>query len=163
MESKTIKAVQMEPITITLAILLTGCATSSFVYDPKNVKAALEKNIKGEYEQVFKAAQISLADYPIEVSDMESGYLQTAYIRNEQLWQPPHLEGGQKGGYRYQLHIQILRVRRKGMTKVIITKNKQYKKDFFSTYKPVKTDGLEEIALLYRIQRELWFQQEVIQ
>jgi len=37
-------------------------------------------------------------------------------------------------------------------------KDMEHKKNFFTEYQKIKTDGLEEIALLYRIQRELIFQ-----
>lgn len=141
------------------SLFMVGCASSSItIYDPQQVRPHLEKNIPGEYEQVFKAAQMSLADYPIEVNDMEAGFLQTTFIKNEQAWSPPHLGRKLPGGFRYTLSIQVLRLKNEKMSKIIITKSMQHKKNFFAKYRPVKTDGLEEIALLYRIQRELWLQ-----
>ena len=150
-------------ITLTGILLLTiGCASSEItIYNPRQVVPSLQKSIPGTYEQVFKATQISLADYPIEINDMEAGFLQTTFIRNEQVWIPPHFKGKSSAGYRYTISIQLLRLRNKNRTQVIITKNIEFKSDFFANYKPIKTDGLEEIALLYRIQRELWLQNKL--
>ena len=37
----------------------------------------------------------------------------------------------------------------------------EYKRSFFEEYQKVKTKGLEEIALFYRIQRELLFHRKL--
>ena len=143
---------------------LIGCSSSSsrFIqYNPKRVPSFLEKTLQGDYTQVFKSAQISLANYPIAVSDMESGILKTKFVQNEQMWQAPHQKTPQLSGYRYTLTIQILKVKDSKSVQVTITKDIEHKKDFISEYKKIKTDGLEEITLFYRIQRELLFRQRL--
>ena len=79
---------------ILLVTYLAGCTSyhSQGVYDAQGVSPFLQKTIKGKYEQIFHAAQLSLAGYPIAISDMEAGVLKTGIIRNEQMWLPPFLK-----------------------------------------------------------------------
>ena len=127
----------------------------------KEFSPFLQKTIKGKYEQIFHAAQLSLAGYPIAISDMEAGVLKTGIIRNEQMWLPPFLNKRILFGHRYTVSIQLLKVKGKDIVQVTIVKDMEYKRSFFEEYQKVKTKGLEEIALFYRIQRELLFHRKL--
>ena len=147
------------PTFLLILMCLAGCASHPRItYNPEKIPSFLEKTIKGKYEYVFNAAQISLSGYPIAVSDMEAGILKTDIIKGEQMWHPPHLDKREFFGHRYTISIQLLKIKDKEAVQVTIIKDIEHKKNFFAEYQKVKTDGLEEIALLYRIQRELIFQ-----
>jgi hypothetical protein len=45
--------------------------------------------------------------------------------------------------------------------KVTLTKKIEVKRDFFSEPKPLETDGLEEMVLFYRIERELIIEEAI--
>ena len=147
-----------------MACSLMACSSNpSYIasYNPKKVPDFLERTIPGDYVQVFKAAQIALNNYPIAISDMESGILKTNYIQNEQIWQPPY--HNQLSEYRYTLSISILRVKNKKAIQITIVKDMEHKRNFISEYKKIKTDGLEELTILYRINREILFQRRLEQ
>ena len=148
---------------ILLAIYLVGCTSpdSQGVYSANQAPSFLQRVIKGKYEHVFNAAQLSLANYPIAVSDMEAGILKTGIIKNEQMWQPPLLDKRTLFGHRYKINIQLLKVKDRKAVQVTIIKDIEHKKNFFTEYQKVKTDGLEEVALFYRIRRELSLQKKI--
>ena len=149
----------MKNLVLLVLMCLIGCASHPRIaYNPKKVPSFLEKTIEGKYEYVFNAAQISLSNYPVAVSDMDTGILKTDFIKGEQMWHPPHLDKKDFFGHRYTINIQLLKIQNKEAVQVTITKDIEHKRNFFAEYQKVKTDGLEEIALLYRIQRELIFQ-----
>ncbi len=147
---------------ILLTVYLAGCTShhSQRVYDAEKA-SFLQRAIKGKYEQVFHAAQLSLANYPIAVSDMEAGILRTGIIKNEQMWLPPFLNKQALFGHRYTVSIQLLKIKGKEAVQVTIVKDMEHKRSFFEEYQKVKTDGLEEIALFYRMRRELLLQKKI--
>ena len=148
---------------ILLAIYLAGCTSyhSQGVYDAERASPFLQRVVKGKYEQVFHAAQLSLSNYSIAVSDMNAGILRTGIIRNDQMWLPPFLNKRMLFGHRYTINIQLLKIKDREAVQVTIVKNIEHKRNFLEEYQKVKTDGLEEIALFYRIRRELLFQRKI--
>ena len=147
---------------VILVIFLIGCTNSSQkIYDVNKAPSFLERIVKGKYEDVFSAAQISLANYPIAVNDMEAGILKTGVIKNEQMWHPPFLDKRTLFGHRYTVSIQLLKIQGKEAVQVTIIKQIEHKKNFFEEYQKVKTNGLEEMALFYRIRRELLLQKKL--
>ena len=145
---------------VVLVIFLMGCASST-PYNVNKAPSFLERVVKGKYEDVFQAAQVSLANYPIAVNDIEAGILKTGIITNEQMWHPPFLDKRTLFGHRYTISIQILRVKGREAVQVTIIKRMEHRKNFFEGYQEVKTNGLEEIALFYRIRRELLIQKNL--
>ena len=146
-----------------LSTCLMGCAShrSQKASDINKAPPFLERTIRGKYEQVFNAAQISLANYPIAVSDIEAGILKTGVIKNEQMWHPPFLDQRTRFGHRYTINIQVLKIKGKQeAVQLTIVKQMEHKRNFLEEYQKVKTNGLEEIALFYRIRRELLFQKK---
>jgi hypothetical protein len=110
------------------------------------------------FENVWRAGQLAVARYPIKVNDMDSGVLETDNIKGDLAWNSPHLKRPPAGGRRYKLNIRILKGKVGGNapgTKVIVSKRIDIQRDFFSPSESKPSDGLEEISILYRMQREL--------
>ena len=100
---------------------------------------------------------MALQKYPIQVSDMDKGILETNVIKGHHIWRPPHDMRRWGSGLRCKLKVQIIKGEINGRTaiKVSIHKELTLKRDFFSDVESIPSDGLEEASILYRIDREL--------
>lgn len=137
---------------------LVGC--SSALIEPERIEikdpGPKSKVIKGEFLDVWKATLITLGKYPLKAYDEETGVIETDFIKGKEAWIAPHKKQYVPGGYRYRLQVRVFKGRKgSGLTKVVIRKHQEDQKDFFSNPKKIETDGLEELALLYRIEREV--------
>ncbi len=135
-------------------IILTACVSNS-TYE-SNVDYT--KTFKVPYTDVWRAIQQTLLNYPMNINNMETGHIRTLYITGKQRYQPPHQEKNTPlpPGYQYRLDVHLLKGKKK--TRVIVSKTARLQKDFFSDPKEMNSDGFEEKALLYRIQRELFIE-----
>ena len=125
------------------------------ISDPKKESNVdYSRTFKAPYADVWRAIQQTLLNYPMNVNNMEIGHLQTLYITGQQRYQPPHKKRKDlPNGYQYRLDIHLIKGKKK--TKVIVSKKARLQKDFFSKPKELGSDGFEEKAFLYRVQREL--------
>ncbi|MFN7825419.1 MAG: hypothetical protein ACK5P6_08665 [Pseudobdellovibrionaceae bacterium] len=108
------------------------------------------------YDSVWRAAQLALK-YPIAVNNMDNGILETDYIKALDGFTPPHLEKKPSDGVRYKITLTLAKgkVDNQESARVSITKTIEKKRDFFSEPESLESDGLEERAIFYRIEREL--------
>ena len=136
-----------------IALLTTHCASSQ----NRESTADYTKIFRISYERVWRATQQTMLNYPMNVNNMETGHLQTLYITGKHRYKAPHKkEKILPSGYQYRLDIQLLKGRKR--TKIIISKQVRMQKNFFSDPEERQSDGFEEKALLYRIQRELFIE-----
>jgi len=145
---------------ILLLLPLAACTSTEIrEYDPKITGGPKKRVFHENFDDIWQATQIALSHYPISVNDIEAGILETDFIRGENSWKSPHLMRRTPGGQRYKISVRILKGKSKTPGKkavqVTILKRTELQKDFFSPYESINSDGLEEIALLYRIEREL--------
>ena len=135
---------------IILTVLMVGCISNP----KKNLNVDYTKTFKASYTDVWRAIQQTLLNYPMNINNMEIGHLQTLYITGQQRYKPPHKKKKTlPTGYQYRLDIHLVKGKKK--TKVIVSKKVRLQKDFFSKPKELSSDGFEEKAFLYRVQREL--------
>ncbi len=141
-----------------LPLFLGGCATTStaneFHYGPRTII------IKASYDEVWQAVQQAMANYPIEINNVDEGLITTDSIRNGQVWSAPFNEHYKYPNFTYRLKVIVLRGGIKGhpACKVFITKYIDVQKDFFSGVEHMPSDGLEEGSILYRIERNIQIQ-----
>ncbi len=143
------------PLIAALFFTLWGCSLSSTKKTPQRKQHTIYLNSK--FEHVWRAAQISLSKYPLATNNLDKGLLKTQMISSYDIWKPAHVSVNNYGGKSYTIKIKILRGRYNGkkITKVIVKKSLQRRKDFFSGEESLMSDGLEEQKILYRIKREL--------
>ncbi len=108
-------------------------------------------------EKAWRAAQLALAEYPIRVNNQDSGIIETEPIRSDQGFRVPGRERqGAPSGRKYRIQVRIYRDHgTDDATRVVVRKTIETQKDFFSAAEKVASDGLEELAIMYRIEREL--------
>jgi hypothetical protein len=137
-------------------LVLAGCAS---IDSPRTFKIPLpvEKTFNATYEEVWSATQKALAAYPIQNNNIDLGVIETATIKGNQTWTSAHKEDDLPAGLRYRIHVNVVKgsVEKKRVTKVILDKRTELVRDFFSDAETLKSDGLEEMSIMYRIQREI--------
>jgi hypothetical protein len=132
-----------------------GCVESRPIDDPPLTEPET-RVYYDSYDEVWRAVQLALKKYPVHLNNIESGILETDYIKGDKLFAEP-VEGRTKQGMRYKLTIRAVkgRIEDKSAIKIICTKTSEVQRDFFTGFQPITTDGLEEKAILYRIGRYL--------
>lgn len=157
---------EMRSILISFLILftagLTGCATPGEKEEDYTQEAGGGPRTRlfyDDYEKVWKAAQISIAQYPLKAYDIDSGTIETEYIGSDNAWLPPHLQNIPTG-VRYKINVRVLKEKKGALDaiRVVVLKQVEKKTDFFSNFERLVSDGLEEVSILYRIERELSFE-----
>lgn len=136
-------------------LALSGCALTSSKHEVNT--GPYVKIFKGQYDDIWRAAQKVLIDYPIRVNNSETGILQTDSIKGSKAFVPPHSDENYSSGYRYRLLVRMARGSNKKdpAVKVTVSKDIEIQRDFFAKPEPINSDGLEEKVILYRMEREI--------
>ncbi len=138
---------------------LSGCSSASVEPEHIDIKdpGPKTKTFSTSFLNTWKACLIVLGKYPLKSYDEESGVIETDFIRGEDVWVAPHRKKYIQGGFKYKLNLRVIKGKQgaKPVTKVIVLKQPELQKDFFADSEKIQTDGLEELSLLYRIEREL--------
>ncbi len=123
----------------------------------RTVSGPQSKNIQASYDTIWKASLQTMGKYPLKTYDQEIGVIETDYIRGDNVWIPPYKKKYIPGGYRYKLNLKLIKVksRTENYVRVVVLKQPEIQRDFFSTPEKIQTDGLEELSILYRIEREV--------
>jgi hypothetical protein len=109
------------------------------------------------YEDVERAVKQAMTQYPQKIDNPDAGIYETDWIKGDARFNPPHQAPSYPDGFRYRLLVRIVKGKSeaKPAIKVIISKTGELQRDFFAAPEPIPSDGLEEMVVLYRIQREL--------
>ncbi len=146
-------------------MVFSGCAVLGIEWEEAKDAGPQEQIFEFDYDKVWRAAQLALARYPIKINNMDSGHLETDYIKRDRIWYPPYARRKPANGERHQITVRMVRgvsETNKEAVKVIVSKRIDILPDFFSEPKPLKTDGMEEKTILYRIDRELKVERALI-
>ncbi len=133
-----------------ISLLFSACSTPP----QTSLETEYSRVYDAPFELVWRATQQALLNYPMNINNMDAGYLQTLYITGKHRYKAPHKENELlPSGFQYRLNINI----QKGdeRTKVIVAKESRLQVDFFSEPRELTTDGFEEKVILYRIKREI--------
>lgn len=109
------------------------------------------------YEEVERAMKHALVRYPPKIDNPDAGVYETDWVKGSLRFKPAHKDEKFADGYRYRLLVRLVRGKSetKPAIKVIVSKVSTLQRDFFAEEETLNSDGLEEMLLLYRIQREL--------
>jgi hypothetical protein len=108
------------------------------------------------FDNVWRAAQVALK-YPISINNMDNGVLETDFIKADDGFMPPTGNKAISSGVRYKIAMILTKGKIEGRegVRVSIKKVIEKKRDFFAEPESLTSDGLEEMVLFYRIDREL--------
>ena len=146
-------------------IMVSALGCNSATVEPERIDiknpGPKTQSYSASYNSVWKSCLIVLGKYPLKSYDEEAGVIETDFIKGEDVFIAPHRKKYVVGGFRYKLNLRIIkgRANNKSVTKVIILKTPELQKDFFSDSEKLQSDGLEEMSILYRVERELALEQ----
>lgn len=141
---------------IPIFVLTSGCALFEERSRPVMVYGPREQLYVAGFEEVWRAVNLVLQPYPLRVSNMDQGMIETDLIRGDRIWIPPY-SSDVKSGAGYHLVVRVVKgkMSKREATKVVLLKEAHVQTDFFSDPKQIPSDGLEEKTILYRIGREI--------
>ncbi|MBC7743367.1 MAG: hypothetical protein H7061_14310 [Bdellovibrionaceae bacterium] len=142
-----------------LIFFSVGC--SLFEKQPESVdriiqKASQQRIFYASNDLVWKAAH-TVIKYTIASENQDFGIIETDYIKAVDGWLPPDQTKPEYKSARYKLIFNFAKGKTDGRdsTRVTIEKKIEVFKDFISETQIIQSDGLEELALFYRIEREI--------
>lgn len=138
--------------------LLAGCASTPS-HEPFYTRL-----YTGKFDDVWLAALKALNDYPLKLSNKDSGKIQSEVVNgpyNDLLFQYPEpLELPER--FRYSMKLSFAKLVTdddEPLTRVRIIKDLERFQDFYTGWLGYPSDGLEEKLVLYRIEHILKMQQ----
>lgn len=142
-----------------IVLAFSGC--SLFATQPESSdkiiqKASQQKIFFVPYDVVWKAAH-TVIKYTIASENQDFGIIETDFVKAVDGWLPPDQTKPEFKSARYKLIFNFARGKTEGResTRVTIEKKIEVFKDFISETRIIQSDGLEELALFYRIEREI--------
>ncbi|MFZ3230643.1 MAG: hypothetical protein WA160_10600 [Pseudobdellovibrio sp.] len=119
-------------------------------------KASKQKIFFAPYDLVWKAAHLSIK-WTIASENQDFGVIETDYIKAVDGWLPPEKTKPEFKSARYKLVFTFAKGKFDGKesTRLTIEKKIEVFHDFISEKQTVPSDGLEELTLFYRIEREI--------
>ncbi len=135
---------------------LTGCASK------QKTELFYTRMYEGTYDDVWLAALKAVNDYPLKVSNKDSGKIVSELVNgpyNDLFLTPPEpIDLPEK--YRYSLKFTFAKLqteeeRSRPLVRVRLEKNLEQFHDFYTGWVGFPSDGLEERLLLYRIEHIL--------
>lgn len=142
-----------------LPILFSGC--SLLEKQPESIDQIIQKSSNqkiffANYDIVWKAAHTAIK-YTIASENQDFGVIETDYVKSVDGWLPPDKTKPEYKSARYKLTFTFAKGKTDGResTRITIEKKIEVFKDFISETQIIPSDGLEEMALFYRIEREI--------
>lgn len=142
---------------VLVSAFINGCALFEERAGPATYYGPREQVYFANFEEVWRSVNLVLQPYPLRVSNMDQGMLETDMIRGPRVWSPPYKPDNATNGETYRLTIRVIKgaLDSKAATKVTIVKESNLQADFFSDPRALPSDGMEEKGILYRIGREI--------
>jgi len=144
-------------------ILSLTAFTSCGIFDPRPEspdqiieKASHQKIFLAPYDQVWKVAHTALK-YTIASENQDFGTIETDFVKAVDGWVPPYKKKPDYPGARYKLLFTFAKGESKNResTRVTIEKKIEVFRNIISDTQSVASDGSEEKAIFYRMEREL--------
>lgn len=140
-----------------LTMQLSACALFEERSGPPTSFGPRDQVYYATFEEVWRATNLVLQPYPLRVSNMDQGLLETDLIRGHKVFNPPFkVPSTAAESYRLIIHVIRGNLENRAATKVTVLKSTEVQVDFFSDPKrDIPSTGLEEKFILYRIGREV--------
>lgn len=142
-----------------LSAVFTGCGlVTPRSETPEELlnRVSQQRIFLAPYDKVWRAAHTALK-YTIASENQDFGTIETDFVKGVDGWLPPYKERPDYPGARYKLTFSFAKGETKGResTRVTIEKRIEAFKNIISDSQQIESDGSEEKAIFYRIEREL--------
>lgn len=142
-----------------IAASFTGCGLfTPRAESPDQIleRASHQRVFLAPYDQVWRAAHTALK-YTIASENQDFGTIETDFVKAVDGWVPPYKKKPDYPGARYKLTFSFAKGETKGKesTRVTIEKRIEVFKNIIADTESIASDGSEEKAIFYRMEREL--------
>lgn len=114
---------------------------------------------KADFTQTWQSALQVMQKYDLALQDQSSGVIKTRWIDNTRQLNFEDSFGGRNSvkAAKFKLVLNVVKGYRgsREVTKVSIFKRQMVEKDFLQGWKVIRTDGILEKTILYRIERNI--------
>ena len=157
------KGLRRLSLAVLTVLLFSGCAMLDPDHGSNEPVGPYEQVFFASFEQVWRAAQLALARYPMRVNNMDTGTLQTDLVGGGSAWKAPTDKKRISNAQHYAIVVNVIKGRSLSSkaVKVVIEKRVRKKTSFFSDTKELQSDGLEERVIGYRIGRILTIERAI--
>jgi hypothetical protein len=141
-------------------LFATGCVNAYIQNIGGDTNQVFQRIYTTDWNTAWQATLEALKHNPLDISNQESGYLQTKWVDNtaEKNFADSFGEADSylKAQYRFQVSLSKGFFKHKPTVKVSIQKEQMIQKDALEGWRPVETDSIDENTLLYRIGRLIY-------
>ncbi len=146
-----------------ILVLLAALSTSCSLFAPRSEtpeqlleRVSHQRIFLAPYDKVWRAAHTALK-YTIASENQDFGTIETDFVKAVDGWIPPYKERPDYPGARYKLTFTFAKGETKGKesTRVTIEKRIEAFRNIISDSHKIDSDGTEEKAIFYRMEREL--------
>jgi hypothetical protein len=140
-------------------ILFSGCTAFQKPEDQQELllkSGPIQKVFFVKYETLWRAVH-QVLKYPIAAENQDTGLIETEYVKMADGFIHPVTGKPPTRGTRYRFVFKLIKgkVSGRASVRVVIDKQIELLKNFFSDPERIPSDELEELSLIYRIEREL--------
>jgi hypothetical protein len=141
-------------LTLGLFLMMLGCATT------RPAEPFYTRLYVGSFDDIWLAALKALSDYPLKMSNKDSGKIQSEVVNgpyNELLFAyPDPMELPERFRYSVRLNFgRLVSEDNQALVRIRVIKDLERFHDFYTGWISYPSDGLEERILLYRIEHIL--------
>jgi hypothetical protein len=143
-----------------LFFFLLLCLSCSSYEQFQDVTQELEipsKVYKADYNQAWQAVLLVMRQYDLELQNQESGVIKTRWIDNtvELNFADSFGSSDAVKSARFKIIINVVKGFRSGreVSKISVFKRQMIEQDFLQGWKVIRSDGIQEETILYRISR----------
>lgn len=133
---------------------LTSFLLCFFITSPSSAEV-YTRAFAAKRETVWKGILIALSKYPLDKNSQESGEITTSKIPDGEIFKPHNYKANLNLEYQLFINLEKRRYKGKKIIFVRIEKKSVEKGDFIKQAQEIKSDGIEEQVILYRVAREV--------
>lgn len=149
----------MKVFLFSLILTLTSCSSYQEFQSIANEYEMPSQVFKADFTQTWQSVLQVMQKYDLALQDQASGVIKTRWIDNTSQLNFEDSFGGRNSvkAAKFKLVINVVKGfrGRKEVTRVNLFKRQMVEKDFLQGWKVIRTDGILEKTILYRVERNI--------
>ncbi len=155
----------MKILLLLVLFITVSCSTYREFYSMREEDEIPTVKFKVNFEDTWQAVLQVMQKYDIEAQNPHIGSIKTRWIDNtlELNWADAFSRGDQVKSARFKLILNVSKGHEitHPITKVSIYKRQMVERDFLQAPRPIRSDGILEKTILYRVERVLTMEREL--
>ncbi|MFZ8932609.1 MAG: hypothetical protein ACO20H_13085 [Bacteriovoracaceae bacterium] len=149
----------MKVLLLSMILTLTSCSSYQEFQNIANEYEMPSQVFKADFTQTWQSVLQVMQKYDLALQDQASGVIKTRWIDNTSQLNFEDSFGGKNSvkAAKFKLVINVVKGfrGRREVTQVTLFKRQMVEKDFLQGWKVIRTDGILEKTILYRVERNI--------